>query len=368
MIWREIRLRYFPGLILVLAMAGIGVLWRGMSLSQGVVGIADGIRSLVSSPQPGVLQQVLVAPYQMVRAGDPIAILQPLDARADLDLLQAEVQIARLQLEPAPGQQNAMDYEQIHLDWLRQKQELATARVNLEMAQNILRRHGTLYKENLISADVYELSLKNRDLYLTEVIEKSNVVSEVAMRLKDVHPFQQGDADESFVSAAQLAAALDAKRSLVTTNWQPTVLRAPISGMVGTVHRQAGEHVVDGEPLVTVLAPRSGQIIAYLRQPYFLDPEVGMPVRVSTRTGKAFSFDSSVSQVGAQVEVITNALAFVRQGALVDAGLPVVISVPDDVHIRPGEIVDVTLIANGKDPASPSTEVKSGVASLPNSK
>ena len=44
---------------------------------------------------------------------------------------------------------------------------------------------------------------------------------------------------------------------------------------------------------------------------------------------------------GQSREVITNVLAMVRQGALVDVGLPVVVGLPVENRIRPGEIVDL---------------------------
>lgn len=83
------------------------------------------------------------------------------------------------------------------------------------------------------------------------------------------------------------------------------------------------------------------RVIGYLRQPYILDPVVGMKVRVTTQHQKRREFESTIAQIGAQMEIITNNLAFIKQGALVDVGLPIVVSVPDDVRIRPGETVEI---------------------------
>ena len=66
-----------------------------------------------------------------------------------------------------------------------------------------------------------------------------------------------------------------------------------------------------------------------------------MPVEVLTRSRVRKRFLSEVRQVGAQLEMITNSLAFLRPGLLVDAGLPIVVDVPDHVNIRPGETVDL---------------------------
>jgi hypothetical protein len=52
---------------------------------------------------------------------------------------------------------------------------------------------------------------------------------------------------------------------------------------------------------------------------------------------------TEIVQIGAQVEIITNSLAYLRQGALVDSGLPIVVNIPEHVQIRPGEAVDMLI-------------------------
>jgi hypothetical protein len=74
-----------------------------------------------------------------------------------------------------------------------------------------------------------------------------------------------------------------------------------------------------------------------------VEPEVGLTAEILTRNRKRQRFTSRIAEVGAQVEAITNSLAFIRTGALVDEGLPIVLEVPPNVHIRPGEVVDVVL-------------------------
>jgi hypothetical protein len=64
------------------------------------------------------------------------------------------------------------------------------------------------------------------------------------------------------------------------------------------------------------------------------------------RTG----FESHILQVGAQVEAITNSLAYLRHDVLFDAGLPVVVQVPENVRIRPGEMVDITIRSGRRAP------------------
>jgi hypothetical protein len=131
-------------------------------------------------------------------------------------------------------------------------------------------------------------------------------------------------------------------RVRIATNWMPVTLRAPIAGMISGIFRHAGESTVEGELLLTINSPISDRVVAYLRQPYTVEPEIGLEVLMVTRERKPRRVVGAITQIGAQMEIITNALAFIRTGMLVDAGLPVVVSVPAESNIRPGEILDLT--------------------------
>ncbi len=375
MYWREFRIRYLPAVAFVVIMISIVVLWRNAGITSFVAGVAEGVRSTISSPQIGVIQQLNVQPYQVVQAGDPIAIILPKDPRVDMDLFQSQLQIARLKLQPSVAEQNAMNFESIRVDLLRTKSELAIAKVHLERAENEVRRNEPLFKGRLVSEDIYDLSVKTRDMYRAEIDAKSNAVAQIEERLNALNTLGVPHSLNTNDAAYQLLGQLDALQHNAVSNWGPIVLRAPISGMVGLVYRQQGENVVAGEPIVSINGNWSDRIVAYMRQPYYVDPLVGMSVHVTTRERKAKKFWSEITQVGAQVETITNTLGFVRTGYIMDVGLPIVIDIPKGTQIRPGETVDIVFRAKASErpaltpvnqpataPAAPAASVKEHVA------
>jgi hypothetical protein len=170
-------------------------------------------------------------------------------------------------------------------------------------------------------------------------------VTEIERRLAELHVLGVPSAGGTNLLSETLIAQLEEMRDSAMTNWGPIVLRAPISGMVSVVYRQQHEHIAEGEPLVTINSDWAERIVGYLRQPYTIEPQAGMSVHVTTREHKARKFWSEITQVGAQLETITNSLAIVRQGTLLDAGLPVVVQVPKGMRIRPGETVDLVFRA-----------------------
>ena len=141
--------------------------------------------------------------------------------------------------------------------------------------------------------------------------------------------------------AVQLVAKLEARLRNARDEMLPLTLVAPISGIVHSVLRQNGEAVVEGEPLVFLNSPQADRIVAFVRQPYSFTPRIGLPVEIVTRNPPRQRFLTQVNQVGAQLEAITNSLAVLVPGKLVDAGLQIVLPLPPELTIRPGEIVDV---------------------------
>lgn len=318
-----------------------------------MAGIGEGVRSVVTAPQPARIKQWLVEPYSVVTAGTPLAVVVPVDPRADFDHLRSLLAMAQAASQPSLAEDNAMNFERIRVELLRTKSELAIARVNLEQAERDVARNTPLYREKLLAQDIYELSLNTREALQTEVAEKSNAVAQIERRLEDLRPLGEPGIMRTNPAAGEWLNRLETARAAAARNLEPLTLVAPITGMVDAPRRQAGEFVLAGEPLLSVSAVRSDRIIAYLRQPYRLDPKIGMTAQVTTRTRQRQTFVSRVIQVGAQVEVLTNSLAFLRPGSMVDVGLPVVVEVPLEVTIRPGEVVDVAVLEASADPAGP---------------
>lgn len=346
---RTIILREFwQKVVPVMVFAGVvGVclwLWGPHIAGGQASGIAEGVRSVVTSPRVALLHDLRVSPYEWVEAGQPLATLIPSDPRETLDLLQAELTIARMQLEPSVADRNALDFEQVRVELMRLQQELAVAKVNLERAEKVLARNTALLKDQLVSEDTYDFSVNERDMYREDVANKGLAVEEIQQRMEALRAIGEPLAGITNQFVTGLLGSVEARLASAYTNAAPFVLKAPMSGMVHYISRQPGEYVAEGEPLLAVHSDRAERIIAYLRQPYGIDPQPGQPVEVTTRTHHRHRFKTEVVQVGAQLEAITNSLAFLKPGMTVDAGLPVVLRVPPETRIRPGEVVDVIFL------------------------
>jgi multidrug resistance efflux pump len=241
------------------------------------------------------------------------------------------------------AEENAMNFERIRVELLRTKADLAIAQVRLQQAERDVTRNTPLYHEKLVSEDIYELSVATRDALAAEVKERGAAVTAIEQRLELLRGIGEPQFNGSRTN--EFLARLEQAQATVASNLAPITLVAPITGLVSLPMRQPGESLFAGEPLLNINALQADRIVAYIRQPYAVDPEIGMAVKVTTKTSRRQTFESYVVQVGAQVEAITNFLGYVRQDVLVDSGLPVIVHVPGDVRIRPGEAVDVTILS-----------------------
>lgn len=348
------RRQVVPAVAFVLVAIGVVLFWDSAAPGP-VTGVAEGTHSLVSAPQNAHLQALWVEPFTVVQAGQPLAVLVPSDPRSAFDLWQAELTWSRLQTEPSLAEANAMDFERFRTELLRLQSEIEVARVNLKQAERQVERYAPLRQEDLLSEDLFELSRTTRDALRAEVETKERMAELLRGRAEALQSLGvPGTAPGS--ARTDLLQRLEQLRADARTNLAPITLYAPRSGLVQSVFRQAGEHLVVGEPIIQISAFKADRIVGYLRQPYPLQPAPGLRVEVSTREVPRRTFLSEIAQVGARLEVITNALAFVRPNALVDSGLPFVVRLPVDLDLRPGEVVDLRI----HPPANPSLPASQG--------
>jgi HlyD family secretion protein len=347
--WEGFRMRVIPLLVFALALAGVAVLWKDYAAAPTLVGEVEPIRATVASYKPGVLAQLNVSRFQRVRAGEAVArvvIAEPRVLAASLAVIQAEIGSLRAGMQPLMNQQrNVMDYDQLRLDWMRQRSQLAMTRVNLQLAENDYRRQAELFKEKIVSERVFDQAQAARDKLRAQLEELTKLVAEQEQNFKrlGIHP----TVEPSQIATNALEAAIavqEEKLRLAEAELSPLTLRVPVDGMVSAIYRRSGESITAGEPILAVSAPHADRIVGYLREPLTVEPKVGMPVQVRSRGLTRQSALSRVVEVGAQMEPIGPPLLPPLRTATPQWGLPIAVSLPAGTRLRPGELVDLTLL------------------------
>ncbi len=345
--WREFRVRVLPILLFVLAVSGTCLIWQSNVSAPMLVGAVEARTAQVATPYAGRIMELKVDRFQTVMKGQPVAMLVPTDPRATLAVIQSELDILKTKLTPYQTEQRIQtSYEQLRTTWLVQRVDLATAQANLQGARDELRRQEELHKQKLVSDKDYEIAATLAAALEAEVIERSNVVYEAAVGLKQLEAMGSANQSTNFIDS--LTAGLEVeelKLKNAALSAEPVTLIAPVDGMVSQIFRQEGENVADGEPVLAIAASKPERIVAYLRQPVSFEPKVGAAVEVRTRTAQRHTSIGHINNIGAQFEPITNVLAVLHPGLPADYGLPIEISLPPGLKLLPGEVVDLSIVA-----------------------
>jgi multidrug resistance efflux pump len=354
--WREFRVKIVP-LIVFVAMAAFAMgLWRQFVVPVSMVGRVENIQTEVACAQAGTVTQLRVTRFQKVAAGDPIAEVITTDPKimaASLDVIRAEVEMMRAGMSPAEAsQRSTINYEDMRMNWMKFRADLATARVNFQFADNEFQRSEKLFKEKVLSASDYEKALAVRDALKKEIDEKAVLVANAEDGVKRLEKATEAAKSPE----TQLHAAInvtDQKLKLAEAQMTPVTVRSPMDGSVIMIHRYNGENVGAGVPIVTIGALQSDRIVGYVRQPFYATPDKDMLVRVRTRGSNRREGMGKILAVGPQLQPLNDAFTVpTRLNNLVELGLPVYVSMPPElksgpgepIRLHPGEFVDMTLI------------------------
>jgi multidrug resistance efflux pump len=342
------RSKLVPIMVFGVALWVTATLWRDTVSPAMILGEVATVQSSLTSPAAAVVKRLHIKRLQHIKAGEIILELRPTDTRQTLDLIQSKLGLLRLEGDAADAEQDAsitlrreiMDFERLRLDWLVEKVNLATAKakakkatIDWELAKGMdaAAASSTRYLQDT------ELIKQTAD---AEVAERTVIVETLGVRITELttatkQPLTKASPKTKEIEAlAAQVAAIEAAQDIIT-------LRAPIDGIVTELFRGIGENVAIGETLITITATKPESIIGYLRQPFPIEPTVGQQVEVRTQSRQRLRGLATVTGIGDHFETIKNeALRPVKTAEL---GLPLVISIPPDLRLRPGEIVSLVL-------------------------
>jgi len=349
---RELRLRLLPAIVMVIAVTAIAVLWRDNISAPQMIGQAEPVLANLSSHKPGTVAMLNVVRFQKVHEGEmlgEVLVADPKVLESSLAVIRAELDSLRAGMSPLIQQQrNAVNYAQLRLAWMRQRADLGSARVNLQLAEIEFRRTDELFKNKLVSEDARDIALAGRDALQKQVDELAKLVSESDTNFAAMQPGGTNQmlnlTDDPLRTAI---AAQESRLQLTEAELAPVILRAPMNGIITAINHRSGESVTAGEPVLAIASETPVRIVGYLRSPNLDLAKVGMKVRVRTRNMPRESGLAQITEIGTQLEPPPPALAMPLRPTA-DLALPVEVSVPSNLRIRPGELLDLALVVERK--------------------
>jgi multidrug resistance efflux pump len=347
LMWREFRMRIMPALVFVCALVAAVYFWNAAVIGPTLVGEVEAVQAPVRTTENGKVTNLMVRPFQLVKAGDPLCEIDLSDIRiynSQLQEMRGRISLSQLEFEATTDRHKlAFDYWTLSMNTLRFRADLASAKAQLPTLEDLVTRNEKGMKEQVISVDIYESSLRQRDAVRAQIAELERLVSEAEGQLKmaaqSTGVFTNYSIGHDLPEAMKI---LELERKKLDIRREPTILRAPMDGVVGPIVRESGEVVRDGDTVLTIHALIGRRIVTYVRQGMDTPPK-GSKVTVRCRSRKREEAISKVEEIGFRYEPITNH-ALARPGVSFELGMPVAIQMPPTLQtiLRPGEAVDLT--------------------------
>ncbi|MFM5948106.1 MAG: HlyD family secretion protein [Novosphingobium sp.] len=273
------RLLLMLSLPLALIIGGV-VYWQSL---QGKVSTDNAYVHLdkvsVSSEVGGKIVGVFVKENQHVNAGDLLYRIDP--EQFQLQIAQADAAIATAEAnETALANSSALSGA-----------DIAAAQEQIAFARSNLSRQEALWKRGFTTKAAYEaaqhqVALAEAQLN-TAVAKRDEAAAKLATgaQVPGIYP--------------QVAAAR-AQRNVAQLGLRRTEVRAPVSGLISQADRlQAGQDVITGLPVLTLVADGTSYIEANFKETDLADMQVGQPAEVSFDAYPGVKLKAHVQAIGA---------------------------------------------------------------------
>jgi multidrug resistance efflux pump len=259
--------------------------------------------------------------------------------KAQLDAIESTANVAKAGkvLMEWGKENNAM---QARLQLYSEKTLFEVARINYQQASNVVeidRQQGSA-----IAPAIFQADIAKRDTYKAEMETRADLVREYIRELDRIQPLQTN----AFTGLDRAVAAdVVYQREQLLQLQKPILLKAPVSGRVTAIFHHAGERVAVSTPILAIASSESRRIVAFVRQPLNMRPKVGDMATVRTRTTRRKVSEAQIVKVGSQLEPVIPMLLPIAKSP-VELGLPIALTLPPELELLPGEIVDIKLIHN----------------------
>lgn len=326
------RIRIAVPLLLLAGIAAWLVL-RGPAPGAGALaasGTVEGTEADLGFQVPGRLEEIAVVEGDVVSGGQELAWLDRGEMDAAVAAATAQLQMAEARLADVRRGPR--------LEEIRQAESvLDAARARALEAAREEERTRRLHEGGAVSRQALERA--------ETVLEVAR--SEVRRASESLDLIRQGARAETI--AAHQAAVAQARAQLAQAEAvrAHAVIRAPFPGRITVRHRQAGEVVGPGAPVLTLLDPMDRWVRIYVREDAIGRVRIGMAARIVSDTWPDQEYAGSVTFIGSEAEFTPRNVQTAEERTKLVYPVKVRITSDPDFHLKPGIPADVTLVEGG---------------------
>jgi HlyD family secretion protein len=322
-----------PRLILVLAVLVIAALvvtpmirralQRGQLTASGTV---EATEAQLGFQVPGRIDSILVHEGDRVRAGQTLAVLDRVQARAQRAQVAATLAAARAQLE--------------ELERGARPEELAQAKAGQEAGRERLEDATLDYHriEELSKNDVVSRQTLDKALTNLRVAEAQARQSDEQYRLVASGPRRERIA-AARAQVAQAEAALAANDAALSN----MAIRAPFDGVVTVKDREPGEIVSAGSAVVTVMDPGDRWVRIYVSEDRIGALRTAQDASITSDTFRGRAYPGQVVYISSEAEFTPKNVQTSEERVKLVYAVKVRITGDPGNQLKPGMPADVKL-------------------------
>jgi len=345
--WREFRIRFIPIIMFIIGLLVIWNLWGERVQSPDFIGRVMAPQTIITAPVDGLLTDVVVSDFSLVDQGGTIAVLRramPQELQARRARVQAEIDYIRASLYPIQTQQRSfVDYQGLRLDWMEKRMEQSALRADSVFIGNEFRRNERLFEAGFVEEQIYEDISARRAVNNTRLTETTLMMDDLQDRFNEIEDVLQFSTNTSAQTIDAAIRVQLAELEVLEQELGNVELRSPIHGVVQNLSKSLNSYVSRGDTLAVIEARAPEYIMGYLRQPFSVNPQIGMNVEIRSRKVDRKRYMAEITEMGAQIRAINPDMQ--RPGMSFESGLPIKIALSPEFGeaFYPGELVDLIL-------------------------
>jgi HlyD family secretion protein len=259
----------------------------------------------LQSEVTAIITDLRVREGDVVKKGDVLLQLDPIQTRGDNDAMKASFEAAQ-----ADARQQEFSIQSAEAALQGQKAALRSAQATVEQAQstytkesNSFKRKQQMHEDGLISREDYELAQNTEKVAKAqlEAAQAQLAQVETQAQVSETNIQQMKTAYKASVSRMNSQAARLAQSSDFL---KKTVLNSPLNGVVTQLNKEKGERAVPGlniSPEATIMVIADLSVIqAQLKvdETDVISLAIGQPAKIKVDALPDIAFDGEVSEIG----------------------------------------------------------------------
>jgi len=279
---------------------------------------------------PGRVEEITVREGDRVSGGQLLARLNAAELEAARDAAAAQVTAAAARLREMRGGARTQELAQAEAALRSATQRADDARRDAERSRRLL-EGGAVSQQAL---DKATLALEVAEATLEQTAEALALVRE-------------GPRRESIQAQAAVLEQTQANLARAEATLANASITAPFPGLVTVRHREPGEAVGPGAPVLTLLDPEDRWVRIYVREDEIGRVQIGMAAEIVSDTYPDETYGGEVVFIGSEAEFTPRNVQTAEERTKLVYPVKVLITGDPEFHLKPGIPADVTLVDQG---------------------